>query len=106
MRRRYVQLDGELVEVGADFRPEPRPGMLIIGDIQPYRSMVDGRIIEGRRQHREHLKAHQLIEVGNETKYLQTPKYRPAPGLKETIIREVQRAKDAQRSGRKYEPQI
>lgn len=101
-------LNGELIEVTADYVQEPRAnGVLVMGDIQPYRSMVDGRIIEGRRQHREHLRAHRLIEVGNETKHLmKQPKYQSAPGLKETLIREVHRAKDAQRSGRKYEPQI
>jgi len=44
--------------------------------IQPdntcYRSMATGEMITGRRQHREHLKNHNLIEVGNET-----PTFRP-----------------------------
>lgn len=103
MRRRYVMIDGELVEVSDDYAQEARgSGLLIIGDIQPYQSMVDGRMIEGRKQHREHLRAHRLIEVGDQTHYLKNPTYKPAPGLKDTIIREVNRAKDAQRNGRKY----
>ncbi len=105
MRRRYVYLNGEAHEVTDDYVQEPKAeGLLVMGDIQPYQSMVDGRMIEGRRQHREHLRAHQLIEVGNETKYLKNPTYQKAPGLKDTIIRELRRAKDAQRAGRKYEP--
>jgi hypothetical protein len=38
----------------------------VIADIQPYRSMATGEFIEGRRQHRDHLKRHGLIEIGNE----------------------------------------
>lgn len=38
----------------------------IIGDIAPYKSMTTGEMIGGRRQHREHLRQHGLIEVGNE----------------------------------------
>lgn len=106
MRRRWIQIDGELVEVDQDYAQEPvGQGPLVMGDIQPYQSMVDGRMIEGRRQHREHLRAHRLIEVGNETAHLLKPKqYQRTPGLKDTLIREVHRAKDAQRAGRKYEP--
>jgi|SRR6478752_6327879 len=38
----------------------------VLADINPYRSMATGEMITGRRQHREHLKNHGLIEVGNE----------------------------------------
>lgn len=104
MRRRYIYIDGEAVEVTPDYvqLKDARTSHNVIPDIQPYQSMVDGRMIGGRRQHREHLRAHQLIEVGNETKYLKPTGAPPPPGLKETIIREVHRAKDAQRAGRKY----
>lgn len=59
----------------------------VADDIKPYRSMVDGRVISSRSAHRDHLKAHRLVEVGNETKYLQPKPLAPPPGLKETIIR-------------------
>lgn len=52
----------------------------IQADIQPYKSMVTGEVIQGRSQHRAHLKSHGLIEVGNETKYISqnaTPKADP-----------------------------
>ncbi len=103
MRRRYVYENGEMVEVGDR---TVHSGLLVIPDIEPYQSMVDGRMIQGRRQHREHLRAHQLIEIGDQTHYLKPKGYTPAPGLKDTIIREVHRAKDAQRAGRKYEPNV
>lgn len=86
MRRRFVQKDGELIEVSLDYVPEPRQH--VMKDIQPYRSMIDGREITSRSTHREHLRAHGCIEVGNETKYLKPrgPLQSP-PGLKDTLIR-------------------
>lgn len=108
MRRRYVYMDGEMVEVSPDYVQvrDARTSHNIIPDINSYKSMIDGTVITSRSKHRAHLKAHGCIEVGNETKHLLKPKtYEPAPGLKETIIREVHRAKDAQRAGRKYGPQ-
>jgi hypothetical protein len=61
----------------------------IIGDIQPYQSQIDGSIITSRSKHREHLKAHGCIEVGNDTLALKA-RYnpiQPPKGLKETLIR-------------------
>ena len=58
---------------------------MVAGDIQPYRSMIDGRIINSRSEHRAHLRDHGCVEVGNEKI---TPKpMTPPPGLKETLIR-------------------
>lgn len=38
----------------------------VMKDIEPYKSVVTGEMIQGRRQHRDHLRAHGLIEIGNE----------------------------------------
>lgn len=86
MRRRFVQIDGELVEVGVDYVPEPRSPM-VMGDIAPYKSMIDGSQITSRSRHREHLRAHGCIEIGNETKYLQPKALQSPPGLKDALIR-------------------
>lgn len=59
---------------------------MVATDIQPYRSMVDGSMITSRSQHKEHLKQHQLVEVGNETSYLKPKPKTPPPGLKQTIV--------------------
>lgn len=92
MRTRYVQLGGELVEVSSDWRPDPVADFHVMPDIQPYRSMIDGKVVGSRSTHREHLRANGCIEVGNETKYLQPrPKQLP-PGLKQTLV-EVANAK-------------
>lgn len=86
MRRRYVQIDGVLHEVGTDYVPEPRTPM-VMGDIKPYKSMITGETITSRSHHREHLRQHGCIEIGNETKYLQPKSIGSPPGLKETLIR-------------------
>lgn len=36
-------------------------------DIQPYQSMVTGEIISSRSKHRQHLKYHGMVEVGNDS---------------------------------------
>ena len=58
----------------------------IMPDIKPYKSMIDGSEITSRSRHREHLRAHNCFEVGNETKYLQPKPIKSPPGLKDTII--------------------
>lgn len=62
MRKTYVQIDGVLYEKGT----EPSTGVMIMPDIQPYRSMITGEIIASRSKHREHLNRHGCTEVGNE----------------------------------------
>ena len=86
MRKRYVQINGELVEVSKDWRPEPKADFHVMPDIQPYQSMVDGTMITSRSQHREHLRMHNCVEIGNETKYLQPKPFTSPPGLKEALI--------------------
>ena len=38
----------------------------VMPDIKPYKSMITGEIITSRSKHREHLRRHGCIEVGNE----------------------------------------
>ena len=54
-RRRYVQIDGVLHEVGLDYVPEPRAPM-VFGDLPEYQSPVTGLVVAGRRARREDLK--------------------------------------------------
>ena len=44
-----------------------KTGIQIMPDIKPYRSMITGEMINSRSKHREHLKQHGCVEVGNET---------------------------------------
>lgn len=39
---------------------------MVISELQPYKSMVTGEMINGRANHRAHLKQHSLVEIGNE----------------------------------------
>jgi len=89
MRKRYIQnprtLKLELVEDCSreSFAP------MIMGDISPYRSMVTGEVIGGRAQHREHLREHRLIEIGNETQRSAPP--RRDSGVKQALIDSVRK---------------
>ena len=67
MRRSWVYIDGVAYEKGVDAIPDPAAPM-VMPDIQPYRSMIDGRIISSRSEHRAHLRANGCVEVGNEVK--------------------------------------
>ena len=83
-RQRWIYRGNEVFEVTDDYMPEPRAPM-VMGDIKPYQSMVTGEMITSRSQHRDHLKAHKVIEVGNETKYLQPKPKQLPPGLGERV---------------------
>jgi hypothetical protein len=73
MKRTYIYLDDKLVERKKDSKGGYH---YIIPDITPYKSMIDGRMITSRSQHRRHLKANGCIEVGNEdpTKFVNKEK--------------------------------
>lgn len=58
--RHYAKFGDQSADPEAGGRP------MVLRDYEPYQSMIDGSIISGRRQHRDHLKAHGCIEVGNE----------------------------------------
>lgn len=63
-----------------------RQANMVMGDIQPYISQIDGSVINSRSKHRTHLRDHGCIEVGNEkqTTTAKMPTYDPA--LKQRII--------------------
>lgn len=65
-----------------------------ITDIQPYKSMLTGEIVTTRSRHRNLLREHGCIEVGNETQYLKPKSIQSPPGLKETLVREVKKHRD------------
>lgn len=54
-RKRWVYIDGEAIEVSADYAPEPK-GPLVFGDLPSYQSPVTGKWVDGRVQRREDLK--------------------------------------------------
>lgn len=54
-RRRWVYVEGEAIEVGADYAPEPK-GPLVFGDLPSYQSPIDNHWVDGRVARREDLK--------------------------------------------------
>jgi len=48
-------------------------GLQVVRDIEPYRSVITGERVGGRRQHRDHLRAHGCVEVGNDMPTSKTP---------------------------------
>ena len=54
---------------------------------KPYKSMVTGEMIDGRKKHREHLKRHNVVEAAD---LPTTPKVERKPdNLKEQVARQV-----------------
>lgn len=94
MKTRYIAVGNKWVPVEEYQTPE-NMGPLIMHDIKPYKSMIDGTEITSRSRHREHLRDHGCVEVGNDSSLtrprqpLQSP-----PGLKEKIIRAVNAVED------------
>lgn len=90
MRRRFIYdyASGEMVEVSPDYVPEPRQtSYQVMGDIKPYVSQIDGKVINSRSIHREHLKQHGCVEVGNDSSlYKQPQPLKSPPGLKQALI--------------------
>ncbi len=50
----------------------------VMPDIAPYRSMIDGSVIDSRAKHQEHLHRNGCQEIGNDTSYF---KPRPTPDV-------------------------
>jgi hypothetical protein len=92
---RDVKSDGTKVvyggESGGSMAPVKRHEIKathgIVRDIDPYKSMITGEMIGGRRQHREHLKEHRCIEIGNEFNSLKPQReLSDAPGLARDLV--------------------
>ncbi len=71
-------------------------GLQIIRDTAAYRSMITGQVIDGRRQHRDHLKAHGCVEVGNDTSHITRKPSKPKTSRKELMHRQMADMSDRQ----------
>lgn len=63
--------DGELTWLREGYDPSGKRSDLVaspmvVRDIEPYRNMIDGKMIGSRAEHREFLRRHNVVEVGNE----------------------------------------
>lgn len=43
-----------------------REAPMVMSDIDPYISQVDGSVIESRSKHKAHLRQHRMVELGND----------------------------------------
>lgn len=60
---------GELTYLAPDYEPAKRselPSPYFMKDIGEYRSPIDNTMVTTRSQHREHMRIHDVIEVGTE----------------------------------------
>jgi hypothetical protein len=87
-RKTWVYIDGVAIpKEEYEAQQQTNRAHLVMPDIQPYKSMIDGSTITSRSIHRDHLRQHNCIEVGNEKLTAKTPT--PPKGLREEIARAV-----------------
>lgn len=70
---------------------QKRDTAMVMRDIDPYQSTIDGSIITSRSKHRAHLKEHGCVEMGCDSVEA-TKKYFPPPNDKADIRKDVLRA--------------
>lgn len=89
--KKFITLDEYVAKYGL---PESRVSTHtnIIEDIKPFMSPIDNKMVTSRKQLRHHNKLHGVIQVGNDWNRPKKQEYKPAPGLKETIIENVKKA--------------
>lgn len=79
-------------------KQETTKNITLMPDIQPYQSMITGEIITSRSKHRQHLKDHNMVEVGNDSSIMkphQIPDANPRQ-RKELLIHQVNQIPDKQ----------
>lgn len=93
-RETYVFRDGKAVPkhlatpLNVNLKRSDLPCPMILSDIEPYQSMIDGSMITSRSHHRDHLRQHGCEEVGNEKMSFEkpaAPKGEIAREIKDTI---------------------
>ena len=62
--RSWVYIDGVAYEKGVDPMPDR---VQIMPEIEPYVSQITGELITSRAKHRDHLKRHGMLEIGNDS---------------------------------------
>lgn len=79
-----------LPEFGGNFDHLPNGSVYVIPDKAGYQSPMDGKFVEGRAAHREHMKVHGVIEVGDQP--IGNPQRTGAPmgGMRTDIQRAIQ----------------
>ena len=76
-------------ECNGHFRPSGSKSHQVMSDLKEYTSVITGERIGGRKQHRDHLKAHNMVEVGNEK--IKPPQYQAPKNLVQDLKRAWER---------------
>lgn len=92
MKKSWVQdpVTGELIPKDEYRGPSQQKGAYVVPDIQGYQSMATGEWISSRTSHRDHLKRHSLIEIGNE-KQVNKPRELDRVGIRKAAEEAVRR---------------
>lgn len=99
----YKWVDDDIGGVVMRFGGEnvAKRNITVIRDIEPFVSPIDGSVVSGRRQRRDHMRAHGVIEVGNEKLKVRTPD--PLPPVEHDIRAAVEMVRSGYRPPRLYE---
>jgi hypothetical protein len=104
-RHRYIQINGELVEVSPDYVPEPNrlKGDAALWNDRTYQDAGDTRF-KSRKQHREFMKRHNLTTADDfSNMWRETEKMRVAvkngydPTRKQDIVKAIQQLTNGKR---------
>lgn len=94
----YVQHTGSGYELlpeygGPTFTSKRLGSVQVMRDIGAYVSPIDGERITSRSQHREHIRRHDLVEVGNERIGSMDKPQHSGPSMGHDIKRALERAR-------------
>lgn len=74
-------------DTGADNKMSDLASPMVMRDIQPYKNMIDGRMITSRSEHRNLLKQHNCVEVGNDTSHMKQKPFKTEFKDRKKILR-------------------
>lgn len=77
-------------EYGGNWDALPNQSAYFIPDKAGYQSPMDGNYVEGRSAHREHMRTHNVIEVGDQPVGTSRRDYAPMPSVGQDIARTIQ----------------
>ena len=89
----YVYRDGKMIVKGA---ASNTPQLQIIPEIKPYKNMIDGKMVTSRSAHRNLLRDHGCIEVGNEKMEAPPPPVVDRDARRRTLYQQLDNVTDRQ----------
>jgi len=99
MRRRYIQVNGELIEVPLNYVPSPKNSDAVLWNDRSYQDANDPRFTS-RTQHREFMNRHGLTTVDDFKGYFAAQEKRRAEFL--TTGKDASRSDDIARAFEKH----